>query len=86
MPPSVPDAAAGEVGQRVRKRGASAVADRQHLAELVVGNRWRHGRATGRRVLDAAQAGVGIAACDRLVNGRKADRHEPWCAVHGHGR
>ena len=50
------------------------VADAQHLAELVVRHRDRHRGAARRRVLDAAQPDLGVAARDGLID--RVERHE----------
>ena len=57
-------------------RGGVAVADAQHFAEFVVGQRDRHRRPPGRRVLDPAQADVGVVARDALVDRIEADVDE----------
>ena len=67
--------AAGEVFERAESV-AVGVANAQHLAELVVGDGDRHRRAAGRRVLDAAQPDLGVAARHRLVDGGVLDDHE----------
>ena len=61
------DGLAAQVGERSKARRVG-VADAQHLAEFVVGQRDRHRRAPRRRVLSAAHADVGVAAGDALVD------------------
>ena len=69
------DPLAAKIGEGSESRGV-AVADAQHLAEFVVGQRDRHRRPPGRRVFDPAQADVGVAAGDALVDRIEADVEE----------
>ena len=52
----------------VRNARRVGVADAQHLAEFVVRNRRGERSAARRRVFDAAQADVGVAPRDRLID------------------
>ena len=60
----------------VRKRPRRPSRTRQHFAELVIRNGDRQRRAARRRVLDAAQADVGVAARDRLIDRGERDVDE----------
>ena len=75
-----PDIPAPQVGQRPETRPIG-VADAQHLAEFVIRNGHGQGGAPRRRVLDAAEAEVGVATLDRLVERCERDGDEPWDAV-----
>ena len=70
------DAPAGEIGQRAKAPGVRG-ADAQHFAKRVVRDRGRHRGPPRRRVLDAAQADVGVAAGDGLIDGSEPDEDEP---------
>ena len=54
VPASVPTVLPAQIGER-RETRRVGVADAQHLAELVVGQRHRHRRAACGRILDAAR-------------------------------
>ena len=69
------DALAAQIGERAEPRRVG-VADAEHFAELVVRKRDRHRRAARRRVFDAAQADVGVAAGDALIDRAKRDVDE----------
>ena len=60
------DLASGQILQRAEAL-AVALAHRDHLAELVVRDAHRQLGALGRRVFDAAQRDVEVAALDRLI-------------------
>ncbi len=66
------DPPAAQIGERAPARRV-AVAHAQHFAKAVIGHRRRHGRAPRRRVFDAAQADLGVAALDGLVDRRESD-------------
>ena len=67
VPPSVADRFPAEIGERP-EAPRIGVADAQHLPELVVRQRDRHRRAPHRRVFDPAQADIGVAPRDALID------------------
>ena len=69
------DGPAAEIGEGAQRRRVG-VADAEHLAEFVVRHRDREHRPPRRRVFEAAQADVGVAADDRLHDRREGDRDE----------
>ena len=69
------DPPAAKVGEGAETRRVG-IAHAQHFAELVVGNGGRHGVAPRRRVFDPAQADLGVAALDGLIDGGKRNVDE----------
>ena len=69
------DAAAAEIGERAEAI-AIRLAHRQHFLEPIVRDAGGDSGTPARRVLDAAQADVEVAARRRLVERREGDLHE----------
>ena len=80
MPPSVPTRRPAQIGERAKLSGVGR-ADAQHLAKLIIRKGDRVAGAPRRRVLDAAQADVGVAARDRLIDRCKGDLDEARLAA-----
>ena len=57
------------------------IAHGEHFAECVVGNRRRERGSACGRVFDAAQADIGVAARDRLIDGGEGDEDESGLTV-----
>ena len=74
-PAQRPDGLAAKVGKRADAVGVGAP-DAQDLAKFVVGHSDRQARAPRRRVFDTAEADLGVAPIDRLVDGRELDVDE----------
>ena len=79
------DATAGEIGKSAIPT-CVGVAHGKHFAEFVVGNRRRERGSAAGRVFDAAQADVGVAARDRLIDGGEGDEDEPRLTVEADAR
>ena len=69
------DTAAAQVGQGAKARSV-CVAHAQHFAKLVIGNGGGHGGAPRRRVFNPAQADLGVAPLDGLIDGSKGNVDE----------
>ena len=73
------DPPAPKVGEGAETRRVG-VAHAQHFAKLVVGNGGGHGGAPRRRVFNPAQADLGVAPLDGLIDGSKGNVDEPGFA------
>src|SRR5262249_34155246 len=66
--PKGADTTAGQIAQ-LQVAPGRAVPNTQDLAKLIVGDGHGHRPPPGSRVFDAAQADLGVATSDRLVDG-----------------
>ena len=69
------DPPAAKIGEGAETRSVR-VAHAQHFTKLVIGNGRRHVGAPRRRVFDPAQADLGVAALDGLIDGCKGNVDE----------
>ena len=81
MPPSVATRLPAQILERAQPPGVLG-SHRQHLAELVIGNGDGERRSPRRRVLDAAQPDIRVAARDRLIDRREGDHDESRRTAH----